>query len=218
MDDFPLDAAMNDAPLPVGPDPAHKAAAVRMLAAALVSVLAEANAKTGLFKRRGFLMALKRRPEWLARVPKWARGALVPDGDGDGGYALNASLKPGGDEWLYWCPGEEKITVHGQLTPSQLRDLADMMDPAPPAVLHLPPMSDEQRAELLAAWQAAPGGSLVVPDDPRDAPGRAVIEAAREWFAADMDTDAQAGDRLSAAVRAYESAHNVEQRENDDAV
>lgn len=160
---------------------------------------------------------------WLARVPEWARGALYRRPAGE--MALGGK-GPGHIDWIGYGPGDDTATLDGCFTAAQLRDLADMMDPHGPAVLRIPPMSEQERAELLAAWRAAPTGPLMlVPDDPCDALGRVVIEAAREWAAAtenDIVADetgafgapqvrafnrvVDAVRNLGAAVRTYEAA------------
>lgn len=146
--------------------------------ASVARALAEANAKTGLFKRGDAMPDTpKSDRSWLCRVPGWARPTITRTSDGLKG------LGNGLTGWIAWAAGSRTIALHGEYTAAELRDLAAMLEPSA--------------------------------SDPLD---RVLIEAAREWSAADMDTDAQAGDRLSAAVRAYEAAANVEQRENDDAL
>lgn len=74
-------------------------------------------------------------------------------------------------------------------------------------------MLAEEREAFLRAWGVAPAGRLeLVSDDPRDALGRAVIEAARDFAAAmarphlPPDFVANASDRLREAVRVYDAA------------
>lgn len=156
---------------------------------------------------------------WIVRVPEWAREAMRDIGGGyamlDGRAGRNRGVVMYMNRW-----GRDRITLNGEFTAAELRDLAAMMDPLVLAG-RVRPMSVEEHAEFERLWQAAPSGPLViVPDDPRDALGRAVIEAAREiagawdeagtrdlapgitgWSKAD-----EAAERLVQAVRAHEAA------------
>lgn len=235
--------SVNSAPIPDGYASEHKAAAVRSLAAALAFTLADLrrlDPGAADAERRRVLDRLD--PDrstlscppggapmpdtpddpagvWIVRVPEWAREAMRDIGGGyamlDGRAGRNRGVVMYMNRW-----GRDRITLNGEFTAAELRDLAAMMDPLVLAG-RVRPMSVEEHAEFERLWQAAPSGPLViVPDDPRDALGRAVIEAAREiagawdeagtrdlapgitgWSKAD-----EAAERLVQAVRAHEAA------------